>query len=159
VRRERGIFTFVEVLLATMILALAATATAYWVETVNNLSRDAEEQTIGLALVRVMESIVTPLAYREPGSTNFGPEPGEQLADFDDVDDFAGFAAQPPLGNDLAPQAELVDWRVAVTVVHVDPDTLAPLEGGDVRRVTVTAEHKERPVAEVYWLRTRSPKE
>ncbi len=156
-RRERGLFSLVEVLLATLILALAATATAYWVETVNGLGRDADEQTIGLSIVKVVESIVAPLAFREPGSTNFGPEPGETLDTFDDVDDFAGWRATPPIDAKRAPQTALADWSVKVTVEAVDPETLEPVQSSDLRRMRVTATRGSREVASVWWLRARSP--
>ncbi|MFH0945828.1 MAG: hypothetical protein V2A76_11570 [Planctomycetota bacterium] len=156
-RRERGIFTFAEVLLATLVLALAATATAYWVETVNNLSGDSDEQTVGLSLIKSMESVITPLAFREPGTQNFGPEPGESLADFDDLDDFHGLVLDPPVDADRTPLTELSDWTVSITVEVVDPVTLKAVSSSDLRRVRVYAERKQRPVAEVWWLRARSP--
>lgn len=158
-RRERGIFSFVEVLLATLVLALAATATAYWVETVNNLRQDAAEQTVGLALVKVMEGILQPLPFREPGTAALGPEPGEVLDEFDDLDDFHGLVASPPLDNDRRPQSEYADWEVRVTVEPVDPATLAVVAESDLRRVRIVAAHDGRPIAGGWWLRARSPLE
>jgi hypothetical protein len=157
--RERGIFSFVEILIATLILALAATATAYWVETVNGLGQDANEQAIGLSVVKVMEAVIGTLPFREPGGTTFGPEPGETLARFDDVDDFHGFRATPPIDGDRAPQPDLVDWTVEVTVQAVDPVTLAAVASSDLRRVRVRATRSSRPVADVWWLRARAPEE
>ncbi|MBI4880911.1 MAG: hypothetical protein HY812_14835 [Planctomycetes bacterium] len=157
--RERGFFTFIEMLLATLVLALAATATAYWVETVNGLSMDADEQTVGQSLVKVMEGIVAPLAFREPGGMNFGPEPGEQLGDYDDLDDFHGLMASPPLDFQRQPQATLAEWSVAIVVEPVDPETLQVTATSDLRRVRVTAERKGRTVAESWWLRARAPAE
>lgn len=156
-RRERGIFTFAEVLLATLVLALAATATAYWVETVNNLSGDSDEQTVGLSLMKSIESVITPLAFREPGTLNFGPEPGETIADFDDLDDFNGLVMSPPIDADRAPLTEFDDWSVSIVVEIVNPDTLEVVTSSDLRRIRVSAERKQRPVAAVWWLRARSP--
>ncbi len=157
--RERGFFTFVEMLLATLVLALAATATAYWVEMVNGLTLDADEQTVGQSLVKVMEGILAPLAFREPGSQNFGPEPGERLGDYDDLDDFHGLVASPPLDPQREPQDELGEWSVALIVEPVDPETLQVAGTSDLRRVRVTAERKGRMVAESWWLRARAPAE
>ncbi len=157
--RERGIFSFVEILIATMILALSATATAYWVETVSGLGRDADEQAIGLSVVKVMETVIGTLAFREPGGTSFGPEPGEILGRYDDVDDFAGFLASPPIDGERKPQADLVDWIVSVTVEPVDPVSLAAVTSSDVRRVRVYVSHAGRSIADVWWLRTRAPEE
>ena len=155
--RERGIFTFAEVLLATLILALAATATAYWVGTVTNLSTDADEQTVGVSLVKTMEGVVAPLLFREPGTSNFGPEPGESLADFDDVDDFHGLKLMPPIDSDRLPLPDLKDWELSITVEIVDPDDLKVVMASDLRRIRVVAKRKQRPVVDVWWLRARSP--
>lgn len=158
-QRERGVFTFVEVLLATLVLALAATATAYWVETVNGLTVDTDEQTVGASITKVMEGVLAPLLFREPGGGVFGPEGGETLLDYDDIDDFHLLTANPPIGPDRLPQSDLVDWQVAVTVEAVDPATLAPVASGDLRRIRVAVERKGRPVTECWWLRARAPTE
>jgi len=155
--RERGIFTFAEVLIATLILALAATTTAYWVATVTNLVTDADEQTVGMSLAKTMEGVVSPLLFREPGSANFGPEPGESLADFDDVDDFNGLVLIPPVDSDRLPLPDLLDWKLRIVVEIVDPDDLSVVAASDLRRVRVIAERKQRVVVDVWWLRARSP--
>lgn len=155
--RERGIFTFAEILLATLVLAMAATATAYWVETVNGLSLDSDEQTVGASVVKVMEGIISPLAFREPGGGQFGPESGESLADYDDLDDFHELVLGPPVDEDRNPQTELSDWSVTITVEIVDPVSLMVVPSSDLRRVRIAVTRKERPVADAWWLRARSP--
>jgi len=159
-RRERGIFSLVEVLLATLVLALSATTTAYWVETVGNLGTDADEQTIGLTIARTMEGIISPLAFREPGGgSSLGPEVGESLLEFEDIDDFNGFTSNPPIDGDRSPQSAFVNWTVSVSVEPVDSTTLNVVSTSDVRRVRVIATRKGREIKDVWWLRTRSPSE
>jgi len=157
IRRERGIFSLVEVLLAMLVLSLAVTATAYWVETVNGLGYDADEQTVGLSIVKITESIIAPLAFRESGTSNFGPESGEGLAEYDDIDDFDGWSASPPVSAEREGLVDLGAWTVTVDVEIVDPLTLNPVSSSDVRRVRVSAAKNGREVSEVWWLRTRSP--
>lgn len=154
--RERGIFTFVEIMLATLVLALAATATAYWVESVNELTMGAEEAVVGDALVKTMEEILAPLPFREPGGTTFGPEPGESLATYDDLDDFYRGAFSPPLNKDRGVQADYGTWTVEVHVAEIDPITLQTANDTDMVRVKVTAMRKDRVITEGYWLRARS---
>lgn len=155
-RRERGLFTFVEIMLATIILAMAATATAYWVETVGGLSRDASDQTLGGAVIQVVETLLLPLPFREPGTTAIGPEAGENLALFDDLDDFDGLVASPPFDGEKQTQTELAGWSVRIDVVCVDPVTLVETGASDMKRVAVTVEHNGMVVAESWWLRARS---
>lgn len=154
--RERGIFTFVEIMLATLVLALAATATAYWVESVNELNTGADEAVIGNALVKTMEEILAPLPFREPGGTTFGPEPGESLATYDDLDDFYRSAFKPPLNKDRGVQSEYGTWSVSVEVAEVDPTTLLPATDTDMLRIKVSAKRNERVITEAYWLRARA---
>ncbi|MBK6940621.1 MAG: hypothetical protein IPH13_10535 [Planctomycetes bacterium] len=154
--RERGIFTFVEILLATLVLALAATATAYWVESVNELTTGADEAVVGDALVKTMEEILAPLPFREPGGTTFGPEPGETLATYDDLDDFYRSTYSPPLNKDRGVQADYGTWTITVSVTEVDPTTLLPAVDTDMVRVKVTATRKDRVITEGYWLRARA---
>ncbi len=159
-RRERGLFSLVEVLLASLVLALSATATAYWIETVGNLASDADEQTIGNGLVQVVAGLLSNKAFREPGSSGVGsgPESSEHaLADFDDIDDFAGLVSSPPLDDKLAAQTALADWTTRITVDPVDADTLAVTSASDLLMIRVTAERKGRVVAQSWWLRARSP--
>lgn len=157
--RERGFFTLVEVLLATLILALSATATAYWVETVSNLGRDSDEQTIGLSVVQVLEGLLSPLPYREPDGVGFGAEAGESLLTFDDLDDFHGLVSSPPLNGDRAPQLELGEWTTRITVTEVDPITLQPGTNTDLRMVRIEVERAGREITKSWWLRARAPTE
>lgn len=159
-RRERGLFSLVEILLASIVLALSATATAYWIETVGNLSSDADEQTVGNGLVQVIAGFLANKAFREPGSegSSLGPEPNEQvITAYDDVDDFAGLVCSPPLDDSLVPQSDLDTWSTRIDVTPVDADTLSPTNASDLRMVTVTALHKGRVVSQCWWLRARSP--
>ncbi len=159
-RRERGVFSLIEVLLASLVLALSATATAYWVETVGNLTRDADEQTVGNGLAQVVSSFLANKAFREPGSdgSTFGAEANEQspLA-FDDIDDFADAKFSPPLDETLQPQSALADWTTTIEVVPVDVDTLVPVDRSNLLMIRVTAEHAGRVIAHSWWLRARSP--
>lgn len=164
---ERGVFSFVEILLATIILALSATATAYWMESTTNLSRDADEQTIGSALVKIVETMASTKAFAERGSTNFGPESGETLTSFDDLDDFHGLVSTPPFDAEGNLMTDFAGWAVKCSVVAFDP-TAPPADGGSgmtalagagetgLRSLTIVIEHNSREVARGFVVRARS---
>jgi hypothetical protein len=161
---ERGAFTFIEILLATLVLALSATATAYWMETVSNLAADADEQTIGSSLVKVVEALAGGKSFREPGTTRLGPESGETPETYDDFDDFHELVANPPIGPDGKTLTEYPDWTVRCVVEEFtfDPPPDAPpmeMSGGisELRSMTIVVEHHAREVARGYLLRARSP--
>ena len=169
-RRERGLFSFIEILLASLILALSATATAYWVETVNGLNSDSSEQTVANSIVKIVTDVIGSKAFREPSGTGFGAEAGESLATFDDLDDFDGLVASPPFGSDLKAQSALSGWTVKVEVTNVgdfesDPSALEGISfadsgantSSDLRAIRVTVLHGRKEVATTLWLRARSP--
>lgn len=162
-RGERGIFSFVEILIATLILALSATATAYWVETVSHLSNDADEQTIGSSLVKIVEGVLGPKAFHEPNATTWGPETGETLATYDDIDDFNGLVSSPPFDAALNTMPDAA-WKVRITVENYSSTATGPVlmpgstsSTADLRGITVVVEHNTREIARGFWLRARSP--
>ena len=157
-RRERGLFSFVEILLASLVLALSATATAYWVETVNSLTYDADRETIASSLVKIVEGVVSTKAFRErPGSTGIGPESGETLATYDDIDDFHGLTSAPPFDAELLPMTSLANWKTTISVQGYDPTTGQPRADGSLRLVVVTVLQNDAEVDRAAWLRARSP--
>jgi len=156
-RRERGLFSFVEVLLASLVLALSATATAYWVETVNSLSTDADEQTIAGSVLKIAEGVIGSKAFREKGTTTIGPESGETLATYDDIDDFHGLVSSPPFDGALQSQTPLAGWSTTVTVRGVDVMTGQASTTSPLRIVTVSVTRNGKEVAKTAWLRARSP--
>lgn len=163
----RGVFSFVEILLATIVLALSATATAYWMETTTNLSRDADEQTIGSALVKIVESMASSKAFSEPGSIDFGPEQGETLTSFDDLDDFHGLVANPPFDADGKSMPEFADWTVRCEVSNFDPAAAETGGSGDgtdpgdtgMRSLTVVVERGRREITRAFLVRAKAASE
>lgn len=96
-------------------------------------------------LARGLLAEILVLSYEEPdGTPVLGPESGEEAsgtrADFDDVDDYHGWTAAPPVEKDGSALPNLTAWQRSVTVDYVDPEDLTTAVGGDqgVKRITVT---------------------
>lgn len=92
-----------------------------------------------------------------PVAVTLGSESGESgRADFDDIDDYAGWSASPPQGPDGIPIAGLGGWgrTVEVELVRVgDTGAVATLDEG-ARRITVTVSRNGVPLVEHVSLRT-----
>ncbi len=149
-------------MIASLILALSATATAYWVETVANLTNDADEQTIATTLVKTVQGVIASKAFEEAGATTFGPESGESIATFDDLDDFDGLVACPPFDAHGAPLTQLPTWSVRIEVANYESNASGPSKLDDsadatLRGVSIDVEHDGRTIAHAFWLRARSP--
>jgi hypothetical protein len=128
-------------------------------------SRAAVTSTNAMLLAGQVEAAMAGLPFQDParGGT-FGPESGETLSDYDDVDDFDGRVFNPPIDSLRRPIPELRDFSQTVIVAPLHSTQLSSSTGtappvvakttytGNVR-VTVRilyAPAPARPSAEVY---------
>ncbi len=154
-RRQRSGFTLVEAILALAISVIAGGAIVLGLASSLQTTTIAEDETIGLGMVKAMMDEIAGMRYAEVGAGPYqitlGPESGEITANgrpqFDDIDDFAGLSTQPPtdfwgiaLGSDdgegslrhsemMAPAGRFDSWRRDVDVYYANPtdfDTRLP---------------------------------
>lgn len=172
--RRRG-FTLVEAALATVIVGTGIVSLMQLQGTLTQQNAAANQATTAMLLATHIQEAMAGLSFNDPayGSAYFGPEPGEVLSSFDDVDDFDGQTLSPPIDSTRAAIANLSQYTQAVTVVPVyanklnsninpaAPDLPKTAYTGVVR-VTVRVLYRRVPTAaatEVYrtsWLRTAS---
>ena len=114
----------------------------------------------GFPLAQQLMSEIMQLSYEEPEDTPaFGRELAEgaaSRADFDDIDDYYDWSASPPQEKDGTALPDLDGWNRSVTVERVDPLDLSGVSASEtgVKRVTVTVEHNDVPVAQLVAVRT-----
>jgi len=147
-KRPRGGFTLIETTLTTIIVGLVITALVKLVLTNTQQNRYTQRLTTGCLLAENVREMLAGVPFNDPasGTTTFGPESGETLATFDDVDDFDGFdstvradisAGQPVGPVDAARRVitetvggvtqvpiEWRNWRQQIAVDPVDPNNL-----------------------------------
>ena len=147
-RRRRHGFTLVETTLTTIIVGLAITALVKLVLMNTQQNRYTQRLTTGCLLAENCREMMAGLPFSDPsnGTLSFGPETGEALATFNDVDDFDGFdstvradlATGQPVGPvDAARRVitetvggvaqvpvEWQNWRQQIAVDPVDSDNL-----------------------------------
>ena len=111
-------------------------------------------------LARGLMSEIMTQSYEEPDDTpGFGREFGElggSRLDYDDVDDYDNWVANPPEAKDGTKFVVFNEWQRKVTVEYVDPNDLTTVVGSDtgVKRITVTAHHNDKELAKMVAVRT-----
>lgn len=186
-RRVRRGLTLIETAAATIIIGLACTALIRLSMTSTIHNSSAQKLSAGILLAENIREMMAGMAFNDTayGVSTFGPESGETLATFNDVDDFNGFDSQTR--NDLASGSpigvidanrkvitetvngveqvpnEWLNWRQHITVTPVKATDLATVETSTLSRTVVRIEvvisHRENgtwiPVTTLRWLKAR----
>jgi type II secretory pathway pseudopilin PulG len=146
-RRPRRGYTLVEAMVALSLTAMAGAVVLLTVETSLDAADQALEQTIAAGMAEQLLDEVLGAAYGDPGETALAPDLGETLGggrqQFDEIGDYNGYSAQPPvdrwgrplgLGDDAdesrlasfrAPAGAFDSWRQEVKVYYVDEGNLS----------------------------------
>lgn len=177
--RERGEeagFTFVECLLALIILAVALAPLLLCFPLGAKEGRLARKMTIATDLAEDLMDEIKKMAFEEPGVPgSFGREGGESTPrngtvdanDFDDVDDYDEWKIESPpedmdgnLGDGAGGRPDYRGFTRKVEVINVtegDLNTEAPGGDGstDFKRVKVTVFEEDIPDIEVVTVVTK----
>lgn len=171
-RRRLG-FTLTEAALATVIVGVGISGLMTLAAALTEQNATAGRMSTALLLASNVQEAMEGLSFNDPAyaGTYFGPEPGETLASFNDIDDFDGQTLSPPIDAARQPIAALGQYTQVVSVVPVYgnklnsnlnaalPELPKTAYTGAVR-VTVKVLYKRVPTAtgqEVYrasWIRT-----
>ncbi len=158
-RYEDG-FSLIEVLIAILLvgLAIASLVTANSAFTKAN-GAGVELSTAEFLIEQIRElSILLPVIDPETGISTFGPEAGETLADYDDLDDFDGASFSPPIGADRNVLNDLASFSQQITVENVSASDFEQVEidhSSDFVRVSVKVFLNSREINSARWLRAR----
>ena len=160
-RTRHAGFTLIETALATVVIGTGFVSALALFGACTQQTALAERRTAAMLLaLNVQEAMATAAFADAADATHFGPEPGELLGGYDDLDDFDGLAARPPIDAVRRPVEELGRFEQVVAVTAADPDRPAAASAGEpCRRVSVTVRyHADAGPIDVYeltWLRMR----
>ena len=129
--KRRG-FTLAEVALTTVIVGTGILAVVELMAVCTQQNREASDSTTAMYLANNVQEAIAHLPFSDPsGSATFGlEEAGQPSAVWDDVDDFNGFVASPPIDAALNPITALANFRQEVTVQRVDPQRMTIVAAG-----------------------------
>ncbi len=158
-------FSLIETLIAIMLvgLAMASLLAANGAFTkANGAGTDISTAEFLVEQIRELSALLPVVEPNTPGSgvDVFGPESGETLATYDDLNDFDGANFSPPIGADpnRSPLTELAGFSQQVTVENVNASNFEQVvadHGSAFVRVTVRVYLNSREISAARWLRTR----
>lgn len=162
-RSRNGGFTLIEAAMVTVIIGVAFTAVMGLFYACTTQNRIANHMTVAAMLASHVQEVMAPLPYSDPNPlvATFGPEPGETLETFDDIDDFHGLSINPPIDATRTPIPELSQYTQSITVTRVpanNPAGTSTTESGNLRvRVIISyQQNPQSPAEQVFsmsWLR------
>ncbi len=168
-KRQRRGLTMFETALATVVVGTAITAIVKLITAVSQENFYAQKTTTALTLADDLRELVDGLPMCDPANgVHLGPDNGvTQVSQFDDVEDFANYTANPPIDAHCQPITALANWKQTVTVTHILPgnytatDPSGNDQGCTMDRVLVTITYNPPgtidwiTVASVEWLKAR----
>ena len=174
VSRRRG-FTLIEAALTTVIVGVAILALMGLSGALTGQNANAGQSTTAMLLASNVQEAMAGLSFNDPAYANtyFGPEAGETLASYNDVDDFDGKTLSPPIDAARQTVPDLSQYSQVISVLPIYANKLNSNTNpvsldlpktaytGAVR-VMVRVMYKRHPGAvaeEVYrasWIRTAS---
>jgi type II secretory pathway pseudopilin PulG len=124
--RSRG-FTLIEAAITTVIVGVGILATMSLFAACSQQNMNASEMTTAMMLATNVQEAMANMSFSDPimGKTTFGPEGGEVLGSFDDVDDWDGQTINPPIDAFRAPVSNMSQYSQVVTVDPIDMNNLS----------------------------------
>jgi type II secretory pathway pseudopilin PulG len=156
-RASTGAFTLVEVLISSVLMALALVAlmTAFGSSTA--VTQKTEEIARAGFLADQIRELLIALPFSDlDGTPAWGLESGESAGyPFDDLDDVAGTMFSPPILSDGSVISDLTGWSQIVSMQSVNETNFnqAVTNGSaSVVRVSVVVQRGDQVLAELAWL-------
>jgi prepilin-type N-terminal cleavage/methylation domain-containing protein len=155
-------FTLVEVLIATVLVGLALAALVAANSSLTIANDAGSDLSTAEFLIEQIREMTTMLPVAEPNTVTWsvlGPETGETLLTYDDVDDFDNAVFMPPINANRSTLNPYATFSQQVTVRKVNPtDFTEVVPDGDASnfiRITVTVSQNGRPLSSTSWVRAR----
>lgn len=159
--RRRG-FTLIEAAITTVIIGVGCVSMLALLGSGTLANNEGAELTTAINLAGNIREAMTGVRFADQSTpTHWGPETGESLSGYDDVDDFDGASFSPPIdARRVALGSNYAAWTQKVSVVSVRPDNLSvtmshlTLEPAlrPTSRVTVTIERNGQFVYSQNWI-------
>jgi prepilin-type N-terminal cleavage/methylation domain-containing protein len=156
-------FSLVEVLIAILLVGLAVASLVAANSAFTKANGAGTDLSTAEFLAEQIRELTALLPVVEPetpesGVDVFGPEPGETLATYDDLNDFDGKSFSPPINANRTALADLAAYSQQVTVENVNKSNFEQVvadHGSSFVRVTVRVYLNSKEITSASWLRAR----
>lgn len=155
-----GGFSLIEVLIAIILVGLAVAALVGANSALTDANGAGTDLTTAEFLIGEISELTALLPVIDPenGVSTFGPETGETLADYDDLDDFSGANFSPPINTQRAAINSAAGFSQQITVQNVSASNFEQVVSNhtsDFVRVTVRIFSNSRLISSESWIRAR----
>lgn len=154
-------FSLIEVLIAVLLVGLAIASLVAANSAFTKANGAGTDLTTAEFLAEQIRELtmLLPVVDPETEDETFGPEDGETLANYDDLDDFDGLPPfSPPINANRLPLNDLAAYSQQVTVENVDKSNFEQVvadHGSSFVRVTVRVYLNSKEITSTSWLRAR----
>ncbi len=153
-------FSLIEVLIAIMLVGLAVASLLAANTAFTKANGAGTDLSTAEFLTEQIRELTTLLPVIDPQTevSAFGPELGETLAAYDDLDDFDGANFSPPINADRNVLNEFAAFSQQVIVENVSASNFEQVvddHSSCFVRVTVRVYLNSRQISSVSWLRAR----
>jgi prepilin-type N-terminal cleavage/methylation domain-containing protein len=158
--KNKSGFSLIEVLIAILLVGLAIAslvgANSAFTQS-NGAGTDLSTAEFILEQIRELTAML-PVIDPLTGTAAFGPETGETLTTYDDLDDFDGAVFSPPINADRNPLNDFSAYRQQVIVENVsasDFEQVVSDHSSNFVRITVKVYMNSKEISSASWLRAR----
>ena len=159
-KRYKSGFSLIEVLIAILLVGLAVASLMAGnraLTKANGAGTDLSNAEFLLGEIREL-TVLLPVVDPVTDDDTFGPEAGEVLANYDDLDDFDGANFSPPICAERSVLNSSAGFSQQITVENVSASNFELVVGdhtSDFVRVTVRILLNSQEISSASWLRAR----
>ncbi len=151
-------FSLIEVLIAMLLVGLAIASLIVASGSFTKANAAGTDLSTAEFLIEQIRELTTLLPVIDPqtGDSTFGPEAGETLVDYDDLDDFDGASFSPPINANRQTLDDFAAFSQQITVENVSDSNFVQVVGdhsSDFVRVTVQTFLNSKEISSTSWLR------
>ncbi|KPJ66753.1 MAG: hypothetical protein AMJ43_07020 [Coxiella sp. DG_40] len=152
-------FTLIEVLIAIILVGIAIVSLVAANSSFTKANSAGTNLSTAQFLTEQIKELTALLPVVDPNTetSTFGPEEGT-LANYDDLDDFAGASFSPPINANRETLNELVGFSQQITVENVNAanfEQVVSNHSSDFVRITVKVSLNLNEISSSSWIRAR----
>jgi prepilin-type N-terminal cleavage/methylation domain-containing protein len=153
-------FTLIEVMIAVILVGLAIASLVGANISFTQANGAGTDLSTAEFLLEQVKELTTMLSVVDPqtGTATFGPETGETLTGYDDLDDFDNQSFSPPIDAGRNTLNNFASFSQQVIVQNVNPSNFEQVvspHNTNFVRVTVKVFKNSNEICSASWLRAR----
>jgi prepilin-type N-terminal cleavage/methylation domain-containing protein len=154
-------FTLIEVMIAVILVGLAIASLVGANSAFTQANGAGTDLSTAEFLLEQIKELTATLSVVDPntGDATFGPEAGETLATYDDLDDFDNKSFSPPIDASRNTLTNFAEFKQQVIVQKVNPSDFEQVEidsyPTNFVRVTAKVFKNSVEICSASWLRAR----